>query len=368
MTMPDHLDADGLHLDDPGLITTATGLRVNPTKLDETDIRIEDIARALAAQVRYNGHCHGHLSVARHCLWVAERVAPEHRLWALLHDAAEAYIGDLVRPLKHTAYGSNYLDHEAFIEEAVADKFGLPYPMPEAIRQADREVLAWELTHARWSYDGDAKRDEAEWIAAVCEAMGTACTLPTPKTEIIGLMGYAQSGKDTVAGFLDKFGYERVAFADALRGVLYGTDPIVGSYEDGEWPGFKDDQGDVRLRAIVDRHGWDRAKQEPEVRALLQRLGTEGARENIGQNVWIDAALRKVKPGGRYVFTDVRFPNEADAILAAGGTLWRIERPGVEAVNAHASETALDDYPVSLVLLNGGTLEDLALNVSMVIT
>lgn len=185
-------------------------------------------------------------------------------------------------------------------------------------------------------------------------------------SNIIGLMGYAQSGKDTVAQTLvAEYGFERIAFADALRDCLYALNPTVLV-----WHGpseYMENAEETDVQTMVDADGWDAAKQDPEVRALLQRMGTEVGREILGQNIWVDTAMKKASrkfvgepwPGGRYVFTDVRFPNEARAILRDGGELWRIKRPGTEPVNAHPSETALDDQEAHVTIFNEGTLDEL---------
>lgn len=166
--------------------------------------------------------------------------------------------------------------------------------------------------------------------------------------QIIGLMGYAQVGKDTAAATLVADGYERIAFADALRDMLYALNPIIRG------DGICHDHG-VRLQSVVNHAGWEKAKQSPEVRALLQRLGTEAGREVLGQNIWVRTAMEKAKPGGKYVITDVRFPNEADAIRAAGGQLVRIMRPGFGPVNNHPSETALDGVEAEYTIVNNDT-------------
>ncbi len=152
-----------------------------------------------------------------------------------------------------------------------------------------------------------------------------------PPPFIVGLGHRAQVGKDSAAAALVELGYERVAFADTLREMLLALDPFIGTGR--------------RVSDVVSWHGWDAAKTgSAEIRRLLQRLGTEVGRNLIGENVWVDAAFAKMKPGGKYVVTDVRFPNEAQAILDHGGYLYRIDRPGHEGVNAHSSEHALADW------------------------
>jgi hypothetical protein len=164
---------------------------------------------------------------------------------------------------------------------------------------------------------------------------------------IIGLTGYAQSGKDTVANILvENYGYQRVAFADPIRDLLYEANPML---KEG-----------YRVQGLVDVYGWDRVKVDyPEARDLLQRLGV-GARKTFGDMFWVQQALRQVHFEGKYVITDVRFPNEAKAIRQYDDSqIWRIRRAGFDAINAHESESAMDGEKVDQIFVNSGTLEDL---------
>lgn len=172
---------------------------------------------------------------------------------------------------------------------------------------------------------------------------------------IIGLSGYARSGKDTAAAFLMAAGWRKASFAGALKDALYVLNPIIIG-GDNPW----------RVQTIVDRDGWERAKDNyPEIRALLQRLGTDVGRNLFGDTFWVDIAMARLQGdpvSGEYwntVFADCRFPNEAEAIKAAGGQVWRIERPGFAPVNAHPSETALDGYEFDRVIVNDGSLQSL---------
>jgi hypothetical protein len=169
---------------------------------------------------------------------------------------------------------------------------------------------------------------------------------------IIGLSGYAQSGKDTIANYLvENYGFTRVAFADPMREALYALNPRI--YDIPELSG-------VSLQWLVDRMGWDFVKVDsPETRGLLQRFGTEVGRKLWGENFWVDKAMEKIDNLDRVVVTDVRFPNEYDAIKNSDGQVWRVSKPGVSAVNAHASETSLDDFFFDWTIPNYGTKEDL---------
>ena len=169
---------------------------------------------------------------------------------------------------------------------------------------------------------------------------------------IIGLAGYARSGKNTVADLLGHK-YKQVAFADPMRNALYKMNPCI------EW-GNQDGHRDWTLQEAVEEYGWDTAKDHfPEIRRLLQVLGTEVGRHMIHENVWVDIALRGMLPTDDVVFTDVRFINEAVAIKKLGGEVWRIDREGVGALNGHISEHALKDWEFDRIIENNGTIEDL---------
>lgn len=163
---------------------------------------------------------------------------------------------------------------------------------------------------------------------------------------IIGLAGYARSGKDTVAtALVESLSFRRLAFADALKDVLEDVNPFIGT---------------TRLSNRLSWHGWEAAKADPEVRSLLQKLGV-ACRVHIHPDVWVNAVMSRIDNAleCRWVISDVRFPNELLAIRKAGGEIWRIDRPGCRPVNSHQSETALDGAGFDFVLANNGTLDDL---------
>lgn len=131
---------------------------------------------------------------------------------------------------------------------------------------------------------------------------------------LIGITGYARHGKDTLAGVLVRdFGYYRISFADPLKQLLYAMNPYVPHV--------------ASVRTLVDEMGWEEAKGWPEVRRLLQELGT-AARNILGEDVWLRAAEKKMVEAAPQpvVIPDVRFPNEADFIRRHGGELWAVRR------------------------------------------
>lgn len=126
-------------------IQTFTGLQFFPLSIlgpREDEIAIEDIAHALALQCRFSGHCKRHYSVAEHSIHVMKLVPEEDRLWALLHDAPEAYLIDVPRPLK--AELPQYVEAEKRVMKGLAKHFGLIGEMPDSVKWADTAMLATE--------------------------------------------------------------------------------------------------------------------------------------------------------------------------------------------------------------------------------
>ena len=169
---------------------------------------------------------------------------------------------------------------------------------------------------------------------------------------IIGLSGYARSGKDSVAQLLClNYAFNRVSFADPIREAIITLNPKLDSI--------------THVSHRVSDYGWDVAKQDPEIRRLLQFMGTEVGRKMFGENIWIDMAFKQAEQYQRVVIADVRFPNEADAIKQRGGNVWRINRHGLNGINHHASEHAMDNYMFDHVIYNDGSLEELSDEVFM---
>lgn len=101
-----------------------------------------DIAHALANLCRFNGHTRNHYSVAQHSMLVSSLVPAQHQLVALLHDATEAYIGDMTRPLK--ALMPQYQAAEETIWQAICTRFNLDPILPDCVVRADMVALATE--------------------------------------------------------------------------------------------------------------------------------------------------------------------------------------------------------------------------------
>jgi hypothetical protein len=128
-------------------MTTSTGLHFYPKDPEHSSYRIEDIAHSLSQMCRFGGQCCSFYSVAEHSLLVSEVVAradPTLALWGLLHDAAEAYVLDLPRPIKYLPEMAPYRELEDRVQRAILSTFQLPLEKPQLVKEADRLVLRVE--------------------------------------------------------------------------------------------------------------------------------------------------------------------------------------------------------------------------------
>jgi hypothetical protein len=170
---------------------------------------------------------------------------------------------------------------------------------------------------------------------------------------LIGLCGPAGAGKNTVAEFItdsDGCTLLQMAFADPLYECI---STITGI------PVAKLKDRDAKETTIP----W--LGKSP--RQLLQTLGTEWGRGTIHPEIWIRITMERAKPelavGRGVVITDVRFDNEAQAVIDAGGEVWRVTRPGwrclAEEAAAHQSEAGVSDHLIARIIDNSGSLDDL---------
>lgn len=126
-------------------LVTRSGILVDLENPSERDICIEDIAYSLSRTIRFCGHSPG-WTVAQHSIVVSQIVGDHCKLEALLHDAAEAYVGDITRPLKNILRPA-YSPIEDRFEKVIAERFGLSWPCPAEIKQADLLVCRHEIAN-----------------------------------------------------------------------------------------------------------------------------------------------------------------------------------------------------------------------------
>ena len=140
-------------------VSTFSGNRFYPLEPRIDRVAIEDIARGLAYQCRFNGQTREFYSVAQHSLIVSALVPPTLRLAALLHDAAEAYLGDMVKPLKVLLPAFAAIEEQ--VSAIIATAFGIDFSDYGPIKRADLIALATEkrdlMPHSaeRWAYLDD---------------------------------------------------------------------------------------------------------------------------------------------------------------------------------------------------------------------
>jgi hypothetical protein len=146
---------------------TFTGRRFYPLDPRVEDIDIRDIAHSLALQSRWMGHCKTHYSIASHALACA-RVAEmgdcheDTVKWCLMHDASEAYVGDVIRPIKRSllvdtsppdcpspqgTWVESFKALENRFHQLIAERFDLPEEMPDAVHEIDNRMLVTEAYH-----------------------------------------------------------------------------------------------------------------------------------------------------------------------------------------------------------------------------
>lgn len=123
-------------------ILTQSGQQFDLLRPTASMIKPVDIAHALSRLCRFNGHTRAHYSVAQHSLIVASLVPTEHQLVALLHDATEAYIGDMTRPLKAVMPEYQYVENQIWL--AVCERFDIQIDLPNCVKHADMVALATE--------------------------------------------------------------------------------------------------------------------------------------------------------------------------------------------------------------------------------
>ncbi len=141
------------HLSLPGHIRVFTGRDVDPINPTLEMIDIEDIAHGLSMQCRFGGHTPRFYSVAQHCVLAARSIATEYKFDMLMHDASEAYIGDIPRPIKHKL--ANYNEIEDNLMKIIAKKYNFTWPMPDLVKKIDDTMLIWEWENIMKSSNAD---------------------------------------------------------------------------------------------------------------------------------------------------------------------------------------------------------------------
>jgi hypothetical protein len=192
---------------------------------------------------------------------------------------------------------------------------------------------------------------------------------------IIGISGYSGSGKDLVGTIIQEISLNKwhikkwAGKLKTIASILTGIP--VENFEDQEfkktllgpeWGTVKDIPlngvpvfADMQFNSLMT------------VRDFLQKLGTDAIRDSLHENTWVNATMIDYTTEANWIITDTRFPNEAEAIKKAGGIVVRINRPGVQPINPHPSETSLDDWNFDAVINNDGDVSDIVHKVGLLL-
>lgn len=192
---------------------------------------------------------------------------------------------------------------------------------------------------------------------------------------IIGISGYSGSGKDLVGTIIQEISLNKwhikkwAGKLKTIASILTGIP--VENFEDQEfkktllgpeWGTVKDIPlngvpvfADMQFNSLIT------------VRDFLQKLGTDAIRDSLHENTWVNATMIDYTTEANWIITDTRFPNEAEAIKKAGGIVVRINRPGVQPINPHPSETSLDDWNFDAVINNDGDVSDIVHKVGLLL-
>lgn len=147
---------------------TYSGKLIDLAKFTALDVRLVDISHALSLLNRFTGHSTSPYSVAQHSVAVSRMLPDDMALWGLLHDGSEAYLGDVATPLKTLL--PCYREIEERVQRAIARAFGLRWPMPQQVKDADRCALASEK-EALFSVSHD-------WGLGDCQPVAIGVPLP----------------------------------------------------------------------------------------------------------------------------------------------------------------------------------------------
>jgi hypothetical protein len=172
---------------------------------------------------------------------------------------------------------------------------------------------------------------------------------------IIGVGYKARVGKDTIGDYLeDRHGWYRTSFAASLKEA---TKCIYG---------WTDEHVYGSLKEVKDPF-WDITPRE-----VLQKLGTEAIRTHMREDIWVKSVQRRIAeaPDANWIITDVRFPNEVEAIKSWNGFAVKVSRsfPDAISTSGHISERILDDYKRwDDTIENNGSFENLFMAVDKMV-
>lgn len=145
-----------LKIDKRGMpFETVSGRQVYPLDLDAADVDLWDIAYSLSNLCRFGGHTKTFYSVAEHSVRVSQKCLKKDALTGLMHDASEAYLVDLPRPVK--VFLTEYRQYEEKVQRVIAERFGLIWPFPASVFEADHRLLVTEMRDLMTNFINEGK-------------------------------------------------------------------------------------------------------------------------------------------------------------------------------------------------------------------
>lgn len=215
-----------------GTIETVSGNYADLLDLQPSQVDVWDIATSLSNICRFNGHLPSFYSVAEHCVRVAwwlkdNGYDDEIILTGLLHDASEAYVGDLMRPLKRLPeMEAVFKPIEERVMSVIHNIFGGVFPHPEAVHVADHEVYKWEAAYIRTGLRFGMSPDMAKelFMDTLNALLGVSPTSPELEY-LLNLLDNAEEEEQPVTGNRRALLMEAASLVDGDRNVQYG-DPI----------------------------------------------------------------------------------------------------------------------------------------------
>ena len=192
---------------------------------------------------------------------------------------------------------------------------------------------------------------------------------------LLGLAGQARSGKDTVASMVEDILKEEVPELDVHQDAFANRLKVSAAHALGfkfdtieEYREWSDRiKSNAVIQVVLPESPYRRPVdiiQEISGREFLQFYGTEAHREVFDPEFWVKSLLDDPPECGLLIITDVRFPNEAEAIREMGGEIWEIYRPETTTPASHASEEPLSAELLDFQITNDGSLDELKEQVS----
>ena len=227
------------------------------------------------------------------------------------------------------------------------------------------ELITYYHTQHEWWLEEESGWEIKKWAGKLKYIANLLTGIPTSKFE-------DQEFKKTYLP--EQWNFYTISLIDNGKLLLQKGRYTTKEEAEAYIPMLKEIYGEFRMEYAV-------GMQQMTVRQFLQELGTDACRNGLHPNTWVNALLADYKPGPFYpnvpaedhaklpnwIITDTRFPNEAQAIKDAGGIVIRVDRPGVKAINAHPSETGLDDWNFDHKIMNGSDIVSLMLSVNTIL-